>query len=178
MGLNLFVGPALGIGLAIRAVQDDWGAGRLGLCVSLVGLGAAAGSLSLVRWRPRLEAAAGFGWLVVQGIAIALLGVGPIWLTAAACAVIGVTAGIASTLLGAIVQVTVDGAFLGRTCALIRLGDDVFMPGAMALFGVLASATSVTTAFAVYGVGMALLVLRPLADRAIRGLTTVSDEPG
>jgi MFS family permease len=137
MGLNLFVGPALGIGLAIRAVQDDWGAGRLGVCVSLVGLGAAAGSLSVVRWRPRLEAAAGFGWLVVQGIAIALLGVGPIWLTAGACALIGVTAGIASTLLGAVAQVTIDGAFLGRTSALMRLGDDVFMPGAMALFGLL-----------------------------------------
>ena len=87
------------------------------MCVSLVGLGAAAGSLALVRWRPRLEAAAGFGWLVVQGIAIALLGIGPVWLTAVACAVIGVTAGIASTLLGAIAQVTVDGAFLGRTGA-------------------------------------------------------------
>lgn len=178
MGLNLFVGPALGIGLAIRAVQDDWGAGLLGLCVSLVGLGAAAGSMSMVRWRPRREGLAGFGWLVVQGIAIALLGVGPVWVAAAACVVIGVTAGVASTLLGAIFQVTVDGAYLGRTSALIRLGDDVFMPGAMALFGLLASATSVATAFAVYGVGMALLVLRPLADRDIRGLTTVSDGPG
>jgi MFS family permease len=178
MGLNLFVGPALGIGLAIRAVQDDWGAGRLGICISLVGLGAAAGSLSLVRWKPRLEAAAGFGWLVVQGIAIALLGVGPIWLTAVACLLIGVTAGIASTLLGAVAQVTIDGAFLGRTMALMRLGDDVFMPGAMALFGLLASATSVSTAFVVYGVGMAVVLLRPLADRSIRGLTTVSDVPG
>ncbi len=177
-GLNLFVGPALGIGLAIRAVQDDWGAGRLGICISLVGLGAAAGSLSLVRWKPRLEALAGFGWLVVQGLAIALLGVGPLWLTATACTLIGVTAGIASTLLGAVAQVTIDGAFLGRTMALMRLGDDVFMPGAMALFGLLASATSVSTAFAAYGVAMALVVLRPLADREIRGLTTVSGEPG
>lgn len=172
MGLNLFVGPALGIGLAIRADADGWGSGALGLCVGLVGLGAAAGSLAMVRWRPRLESAAGFGWLVVQGLAIVALGVGPLWLTAAACAVIGVTAGIASTLLGAVMQVVVDGAYLGRTGALIRLGDDVLMPGAMALFGLLASATSVQIAFAGYGAAMALVVLRPLADRSIRALTT------
>jgi hypothetical protein len=52
------------------------------------------------------------------------------------------------------------------------------MPGAMALFGLLAAATSVSTAFAAYGAGMAVVVIRPLFDPAIRGLTTVSDAPG
>jgi MFS family permease len=170
-GLNLFVGPAFGIGLAIRAHQEGWGARSVGIFVALSAGGAALGSLSMIRWRPRHEATGAFGWLVLQGLAIVVLGLGSPVLTGAAAAVVGVTAGAASVLLGAVFAATVDGAYLGRMSALQRLGDDVFMPAAMAGFGALTSVTSVVTAFAAYGGAMALLMLWPLSNRALREVT-------
>jgi MFS family permease len=170
-GLNLFVGPALGIGIAIRAHDEAWGARSVGILVGLVGLGAAAGALAMLRWRPRHEATAGFVWLLVQGLAIMALGAGPPVLAGLACLVIGVTAGVASTLLSAVFAATVDGAYLGRMSALQRLGDDVLMPVAMVGFGALTSVTSVVTAFAAYGGAMALLMLWPLSNRALRKIS-------
>ncbi|MGI9156485.1 MAG: MFS transporter [Marmoricola sp.] len=174
-GLNLFVGPAFGIGLAIAAKQEGWGATSVGIFVALDAGGAALGSLTMMRWRPRQEATAAFGWLVIQGVAIVALGLGSPVVTGIASALVGVTAGAASTLLSAVFVATVDGAFLGRMAALQRLGDDVFMPAAMAGFGALTSATSVTTAFASYGGAMALLMLWPLSNRALRAVTLRCD---
>ena len=67
-GLNLAVSPALALGVALRVQQEGWGAHTLGVLEALVGLGAAAGSLALLRWRPRHEAVAGFWFLVLQGV--------------------------------------------------------------------------------------------------------------
>ena len=169
-GLNLFVGPAEGVGLALRARAEGWGAGSVGVCLALRGGGAALGSVVMVRWAPRREAAAGFLWLAVQGVAIVLLGVGPRWLTGAAAFAIGVTAGVASVLLSAVFQATVDGAYLGRMSALQRLGDDVLMPAAMAGFGALATVSTIPVAFAVYGGAMALLMVWPLSNPALRAI--------
>ncbi len=179
-GLNLFVGPAFGIGLAIRAHQEGWGARSVGIFVALSAGGAAVGSLTMIRWRPRHEATAAFGFLVLQGLAIAVLGLGTPVLTGLASAVVGATAGAASVLLSAVFVATVDGAYLGRTSALQRLGDDVLMPGAMVGFGALSSAASVGIAFAAYGGAMALLMLWPLSNSALRGLTlqTAAEQSG
>ena len=43
-GLNLAVGPALGLGLALRVQKGQWGPEVLGLLQALVGLGAAGGA--------------------------------------------------------------------------------------------------------------------------------------
>ena len=83
-GLNLAVGPAVGIGLALRAHDEGWGAQSLGLFEALLGLGAALGAVSVVKWRPRREALAGFWALVVQGVGIIALGWGPAWTVATA----------------------------------------------------------------------------------------------
>lgn len=66
-GLNLAVGPAVGIGLALRAHDEGWGAQAVGLFEALLGLGAALGAVSVAKWRPRREAYGGFWALVVQG---------------------------------------------------------------------------------------------------------------
>ncbi len=142
-GLNLFGGPAGGVGLALRAREEGWGAGAVGVFLALLGAGAALGSVAMVHWSPRREATAAFLWLAVQRVEIVLLGVGPRWLTGAAAFTVGVTAGVASALLSAVFQATVDGVYLGRMSALQRLGDDVLMPAAMAGFGALATATTV-----------------------------------
>jgi MFS family permease len=170
-GLNLAVGPAVGIGIALRAHDESWGAQAVGIFEALLGLGAAMGAVSVARWRPRREAYAGFWALVLQGAGIASLGIGPAWSVGAGCFVIGVTAGYASVLLGSTFAATVDAAYLGRMGSITRLGDDVLMPLSMAAFGALASVTALWVPFVLYGCAMAALMVFPLHDRLFRELS-------
>ena len=170
-GLNLAVGPAVGIGLALRAHDQDWGAQALGLFEALLGLGAALGAVSVARWRPRREAYAGFWALVVQGAGIVALGLGPLWSVAASSFLIGATAGYASVLLSSTFAATVDTAYLGRMGSITRLGDDCLMPLAMACFGALASATALWVPFALYGAAMAAIIIVPLRNRTFREMS-------
>lgn len=174
LGLNLAVGPAVGIGLALRASAAAWGAGAVGVFEGLLALGAAAGSAIVLRWRPRYEARGGFIALAVQGVAIVATGAGPIWLTGAAAGVIGLTAGFASVLLSSTFVAVVDGAFLGRMSSITQLGDDCAMPLAMGLFGLLASVAPLWVPFAVFGGAMALLMLIPLRNPRLRALSLSS----
>jgi len=170
-GLNLAVGPAVGIGLALRAHAEGWGAQAVGLFEALLGLGAAIGAVSVAKWRPRHEARGGFWALVVQGAGIVALGFGPAWTVAAAAFVIGATAGYASVLLSATFSATVDTAYLGRMGSLTRLGDDCLMPLAMAGFGALASTTALWVPFALFGGAMMALMILPLSNRAFRTMS-------
>lgn len=174
-GLNLAVGPAIGIGLALRAHDEGWGAPAVGLFEGLLGLGAAVGAAAVARWRPRHEARSGFGALLVQGAGIVALGFGPVWTVAVAATVVGATAGYASVLLSATFVATVDTAFLGRMGSLTRLGDDCLMPLAMAGFGALATVTAVWVPFVVAGGAMTALMLVPLRARAFRTLSLRAD---
>ncbi|MCW4459750.1 MFS transporter [Microbacterium sp. MPKO10] len=170
-GLNLAVGPAMGIGIALRATDQGWGAEAVGIFEALVGVGAAIGAAGIAKWRPRREANAGFRALVVQGVAILFLGIGPIWVVGAAAFVIGLTAGYASVLLSSTFAATVDTSFLGRMSAITRLGDDCLMPLAMAGFGALASVTALWVPFALYGAGLACLMVFPLSNRMLRTMS-------
>lgn len=170
-GLNLAVGPAVGIGLALRAYEQGWGASAVGIFEGLLGLGAALGAITVAKWRPRHEARAGFWALVMQGIAIIGMGFGPAWSVAAASFAIGATAGYASVLLGSTFAATVDPSYLGRMGSITRLGDDVFMPLAMAAFGALATVTALWVPFALYGAAMAALMIKPLRNPAFRALS-------
>jgi MFS family permease len=170
-GLNLAVGPAVGIGLALRAHDEGWGAPAVGLFEALLGLGAALGAVSVAKWRPQREARAGFAALVVQGAGIVALGLGPVWTVATAAFAIGATAGYASVLLSATFSATVDTAYLGRMGALTRLGDDCLMPLAMAGFGILASATALWVPFALFGGAMMALMIVPLSTKTFRTLS-------
>lgn len=170
-GLNLAVGPATGIGIALRAHDEGWGAQSVGVLEALIGLGAAFGAIAVAKRRPRREALGGFWALVVQGAAIILLGAGPLWLVAIGSALIGLTAGFASVLLSATFAATVDTAYLGRMSAITRLGDDVLMPMAMAMFGALAAATTIWIAFVVFGVALIVMMILPLTNPALRTLT-------
>lgn len=166
-GLNLAVGPALGLGLALRVQQEDWGANALGLLQGLVGLGAVCGAIVLVRWRPRHDAYVGFALLLAQGLAIGALATPGKVATGTFCLVIGVTAGAASALLSAVFVRTVAPEFLGRLASMQRLGDDVLMPAAMVLFGALAGGASLQTAFLLFGTSMALLMIVTLTRTSI-----------
>lgn len=156
-GLNLFVSPALAVGLALRVSHQGWGAGTLGILDACVGGGAVVGALTATRWRPTRPATAGLLVLVVQGAGIAALGFGPRASVGVATVVIGITAGLASAFLSGAFQAAIASEFLGRTSALTSLADDGLMPVAMVAFGLLASATSVLAACAIAGAGMALV---------------------
>lgn len=170
-GLNLAVGPAVGIGIALRAHDAGWGAQAVGLFEALLGLGAALGAIAVARWRPRHEARAGFWALVVQGASIVVIGIAPVWGVGAAALSVGVTAGFASVLLSATFVATVDPLYLGRMGALTSLGDDVLMPLAMAAFGALASGTALWVPFALYGGAMMLIMVVPLRNPTFRKLS-------
>jgi MFS family permease len=172
LGLNLAVGPALGLGVALRVQQDQWGPEMLGLLQALVGLGAVGGAAVLVRWRPRQEARTGFVLLVVQGLAILLLAAPGRAATTIACLIIGITAGSASALLSAVFVRTIAPNFLGRAASMQRLGDDVLMPAAMAGFGALAGGASLPVAFTVFGGAMAALMLLSATSRRWAPATT------
>lgn len=186
-GLNLFIGPALAIGVALRVSQSGWGAGTLGAVEATVGVGAAVRAAAAIRWRPRRDALLGFVVLLPQGVAIGVLGVPHLALVTAAAAVIGVTAGCASVLLSGAYQRSLDPAYLGRASSMTQLGDLTLLPVMMPLLGWLAHATSVTVACAVFGVGMLLLsggarLARPCAGSERRRLTDrigrTGNEPG
>ncbi|WP_144795302.1 MFS transporter [Microbacterium paludicola] len=170
-GLNLAVGPATGIGIALRAHEEGWGAESVGVLEALIGFGAALGALAVTKWRPRREALGGFGALVAQGAGIILVGAGPIWSSGIGCLLIGLTAGFASVLLSATFAATVDTAYLGRMSAITRLGDDVLMPLAMAAFGALAAATEIWIAFTVFGCALMAMMWFPLRNPRLRELT-------
>lgn len=176
-GLNLAVGPALAIGLALQATEHGWGAGAVGVFEALVGGGAMLGALIVVRWRPRHEAVGAFWALLVQGLGIIALGAGHPILVGAGCIVIGLTAGFASVLLGATFAATVAPDYLGRMSSITRLGDDCLMPLAMALFGILASMLPPWAPFALYGGALALLMIVPLRNPRLREIALRDHAP-
>jgi len=169
-GLNLFIGPALDIGVALRVSQSGWGAGTLGIVEAIVGVGAAVGAAVSIRWRPRRDALVGFLVLLPQGAAIGVLGVPHLGVVTTAAAVIGLSAGCASVLLAGAFQRSLDPAYLGRASSMTQLGDYTLMPVMMPLLGWLAHVTSVTVACAVFGAGMLLLSGWGASRRALRGL--------
>jgi hypothetical protein len=156
-GLNLFVGPALAVGLALRVTHEHWGAHTLGVLEACVGAGAAAGAIGAARWNTPRPAVVGFAILVAQGVGIAALGFGGRVFVGAAAAFVGVTAGAASTYISALFMLTVDETYLGRMGSVTSLADDGLMPVAMAGFGALAGLTSVSTACLVAGAAMSVL---------------------
>ncbi|WP_309129392.1 MFS transporter [Microbacterium sp.] len=176
-GLNLAVGPALAIGLALQASEHGWGAGAVGLFEALVGGGAMVGALTVVRWRPRHEATGAFWALLVQGVGIVALGGAHPVLVGAGCVVIGLTAGFASVLLGATFAATVAPDYLGRMSSITRLGDDCLMPLAMALFGALAAVLPSWAPFALYGGALAMLMIVPLRNPRLREIALRREAP-
>ena len=126
--LNVFVTPVTGLGVALRVSSSGWGAHWLGFADAALAAGAIIGSLVAIRWQPTYGAAAGFRVLVLQGLAIAAVGIGwqPVLLVS--MAVLGFTAGSASVWLSAAFIRAIDPAHLGRVSSVTSLGDMTLMP--------------------------------------------------
>jgi len=169
-GLNVFVGPALSIGVALRVAQSSWDAWVVGAAEASVGVGAAIGALLAMRSRTEYPARAGFLTLVVQGVGIAGTGVPVLAVLLGSSALVGVTAGYASVQLSATFLRIVRPDQVGRVQSMTLLADYSLLPVATPLFGWLAHATSVPATAAAFGAGMILLCAWASSKPAIRRL--------
>ena len=168
--LNVFVAPVTGLGVALRVSGSGWGAHWLGIADASLAAGAILGSVVAIRWQPTYGAAAGFRILVLQGVAIACVGLGWKPTLVLAMAVLGFTAGAASVWLSAAFLRAIDPAHLGRVSSVTSLGDMTLVPLSVPALGLLAGATSILTATAVCGLSMSALCLWFASRRAIRTL--------
>jgi len=168
--LNVFVTPVTGLGVALRVSGSGWGAHWLGIADACLAAGAIVGSVVGIRWQPTYGASAAFRTLVVQGLAIAAVGVG--WRPALVLAmtVLGFTAGAASVWLSAAFIRAIDPSHLGRVSSVTSLGDMTLMPLSVPALGAVVHATSVLTATLVFGLAMSVLCAWFATRRAIRTL--------
>lgn len=168
--LNVFVTPVTGLGVALRVSASGWGAHWLGVADACLAGGAIVGSILAIRRQPRHGAAAGFRVLVVQGLAIAAVGIGSRASLVAAMVVLGATAGAASVWLSAAFLRVIEPAHLGRVSSVTSLGDMTLMPLSVPLLGAVVRATSVLVATLVFGLAMSALCLWFATRRAVRTL--------
>jgi len=168
--LNVFVTPVTGLGVALRVSGSGWGAHWLGIADACLAAGAIVGSVVAIRWQPTYGAAAAFRMLIVQGLAIAAVGLGWRPVLVLAMAVLGFTAGSASVWLGAAFMRSIEASHLGRVSSVTSLGDMILMPLSVPVLGAVVHATSVLTATLVFGLAMSALCAWFATRRAIRVL--------
>ncbi|KNX39164.1 hypothetical protein VV01_03315 [Luteipulveratus halotolerans] len=168
--LNIFIGPVLGLGVALRVSHAGWSAGWVGAAEVVFGVGAILGSIGGIRWQGTHLARRGFGALVVQGGAIAAVGAPSRPLFVVGALGIGVTAGLASVWISGAFQRTVATSYLGRVSSLNQLGDLALIPVTTPLLGALVTATSVAAAVGAFGVAMSVLCLWFATRPTIRAL--------
>ena len=168
--LNVFVTPVTGLGVALRVTGSGWGAHWLGIADACLAAGAIVGSIVGIRWQPTYGAAAGFPMLVLQGLAIAAVGIGSRPVLVLAMTVLGFTAGAASVWLSAAFIRAIDPSHLGRVSSVTSLGDMTLMPLSVPALGAVVRASSVLAATLVFGLAMSVLCLWFATRRAIRDL--------
>jgi MFS transporter, DHA3 family, macrolide efflux protein len=168
--LNVFVTPVTGLGVALRVNASGWSAHWLGIAEACLAAGAIVGSVVGIRWQPAYGAAAGFRILVLQGLAIAAVGIGWRPVLMGAMTLLGFTAGAASVWLSAAFLGAIDASHLGRVSSVTSLGDMTLMPLSVPALGAVVRATGVLTATLVFGLAMSALCLWFASRRAIRHL--------
>jgi MFS family permease len=168
--LNVFVTPVTGLGVALRVSGSGWGPHWLGIADACLAAGAIVGSVVGIRWQPTYGAAAGFRMLVIQGLAIAAVGVGWRPMLVVAMTVLGFTAGAASVWLSAAFIRAIEASHLGRVTSVTSLGDMTLIPLSVPILGAVVHASSVLVATLTFGLAMSLMCLWFASLRAIRGL--------
>ena len=168
--LNVFVTPVTGLGVALSVSGSGWGAHWLGIADACLAAGAIVGSVVGIRWQPTYGAAAAFRMLVVQGLAIAGVGVGWRPMLVVSMAVLGFTAGAASVWLSAAFIRAIEPSHLGRVSSVTSLGDMTLTPLSVPALGAVVRASSVLVATLIFGLAMSVLCWWFATRRAIRDL--------
>lgn len=168
--LNVFVVPVTGLGVALRVSDSGWGAHWLGIADACLAAGAILGSLAGIRWQPTYGAVASFRVLVLQGLAIAGIGVGWRPSLVLSMSVLGATAGLASVWLSAALIRVIEPSHLGRVSSVSSLGDMTLMPLSVPVLGVVAAGAGILVASAAFGLSMSLMCLWFATRRPLRTL--------
>lgn len=168
MLLNVFIVPPLGLGIALRTKELGLGAEVVGYVGVAVGVGATLGALLSVRFKSRFPARLAYTLFAIEGLAIVLLGVGGAETLYAGAVIMGLCAGAASAMLGAVFIAQLKGEYMGRMMALTQVGDECLIPLSTVGFGLLVGATSATVGLAVFGTAMFVAMALPLRNVAIR----------
>jgi MFS transporter, DHA3 family, macrolide efflux protein len=168
--LNVFVTPVESVGVALRVAHSHWGAAWVGVAGACLGVAAIAGSAAAMRWRSGRIAARGFWTLVLQGVALAAVGIGTRTSLLCAMAGIGLTAGLASVWISSVFQRRISPAHLGRVSSVSQLGDQTVVPVMLPLFGWFAASAGVLPATCACGSAMALLCAAVATRPTVREL--------
>jgi DHA3 family macrolide efflux protein-like MFS transporter len=168
--LNVVVIPVTGIGVALRVSSAHWSAAWVGVADGICAVGAILGSAAAIHWRTGPIAARGFRVLVLQGAALAAVGLDHKATLVVAMSVVGVTSGFASVWLSTAFQRGIAGTHLGRVTSVSQLGDQLAIPVMLPVFGLLASHAGVLVATVVCGASMAALCASLAMRRVIRTL--------
>jgi MFS family permease len=168
MLLNVFIVPALGLGVALRTKELGLGAEVVGYVGVAVGIGATLGALGSVRFKAKHPALTAYTLFTVEGLAIVFLGIGGVETLFGGAVVMGLCAGAASSMLGAVFISQVKGEYTGRMIALTRLGDECLMPVSTVVFGLIVAVGSATIGLAIFGSLMVIAMFIPLTNVRIR----------
>lgn len=169
--LNVFVGPVTNVGVALRVARSHWSAAWVGIADLCFAVGAITGSAAAIRWRTGHIASRGFWALIMQGLALAAVGIGTRPSLVTAMTLVGITAGLASVWISSVFQRQISGAHLGRVTSVSQLGDHSMLPLMLPVFGILAGYAGVLTATVTFGAAMAALSLTIGLQPGIRSLT-------
>jgi DHA3 family macrolide efflux protein-like MFS transporter len=168
--LNVFSTPVIAIGVAMRVSNSGWGSTWVGIAEASLAVGAILGSVVAIRWRGDHLARRAFWTLVVQGLALAAIGLPTRPTLIAGMIMVGFTAGLASVWLGGVFQAAISPVFLGRVSSVNQLGDLALTPVVLPLFGLAAGQLTLLTATIICGAGMALLCTYFATRREVRTL--------
>jgi len=169
--LNVFVTPVVALGLALNVSESGWGAAWVGIADAALAAGAIVGSLAGIKWQPEHPAVAGFRVLVIEGVAVALVGIGWLPIVLVAMTAVGVSAGLTSVWLSGAFLRAVNASQIGRVSSLTSLGDMMLVPVSVPALGALAAATSTLTATIVFGLAGSAMCLYFATRSAIARLT-------
>lgn len=148
-------GGASGYGIILAA----WGTGALGG-------GILAGTLGKCRHKGLLMLGDG----LIMSVSIALLPTGNVAFAAACMLIGGIANSITSVLFFTVVQLVIPRHLMGRVMGLLMLSSSGMYPLSVALAGVLSNTFGPAILFPFSGLGLALVMLVGMTQRALRDL--------
>ena len=171
-GYHALVLPALFVLGPIVAEESRGGATAWGVISAAFGVGAVAGSIVALRWRPPRP-----GVVIAISLCIAatqsaiVTTTWPTWLVAVLEAVTGVMVAVTFTVWETALQRRIPGAAQARVSSFDYLGSLTLMPLGFAVMGPLATVVGVSTLGLVATAVAAALCVVTLANKSLRSLT-------
>ncbi|MEV4438616.1 MFS transporter [Streptomyces sp. NPDC049577] len=167
---ELGLAGTLNVGMVLLNAERGWGPSGYGWIVSSFSAGAAASAslLAIAGWLPRAGLMLAGTLLVGCAGAAAIALVPTLWLAAVVAAVIGLNAGVFSSLDHALIQTAADPACLGRVTSVVMLTMVGLAPLSYPLVGAAIGVWGSAPVFVGCGVFAGLGVVIALASSAVR----------